>query len=159
MQIYQPENRISYGYTSVGLHYESHVPMRLFKRFNKENYTDNQIKLDSVEIFSRKIKSYYIAFVGELISDDILSEICDFLSLHFYEEYSRFRIQYPKSIKRYSTLKVSDLENPLIQDKIIKFCKTNYNKKYPEICSTLFKMSIEGLFEYEKQRTEFYKMF
>ncbi len=133
--------------------------MRKFKRFNKESSTGNQFKLDSVEQFSSKIKSYYIDFVGEMISDDVLSVICDFLAAHFHEEYSRFRIQYPKSIKRYSTLKEGDLENPLVMDKVITFCKEKYDKEYQDICSKLFKMTLEELIDYEKQRIEFYKMF
>lgn len=128
---------------------------------NKKKTTNSEIKLDSREGFYTKIKDYYSEFIGidDKIPEEFQIRIYNFLAKDFHSQYARFRIQYPKSIKRYSTLKLQDLENPLTKDLIISFVKKNRPNEYKIICSTLFKMSELEFNEYEKQRNDFRDMF
>lgn len=133
--------------------------MKLSKMFKLRKNSRTEALLDSKDVFYDKIKDYYLNSVSYTNQDNILNQLSDFLSTEFYEQYKKFRIQYPKSVKRYSTLKLSDLENPLTHDIIIRFIKNNYPTDYRDICAQLFKISATEFIEYEKKRTDFYNMF
>jgi len=133
--------------------------MDLFNVFNKEKESNNSIKLDDKVIFLSSIKKYYLDFLDNSISIELLDDLSNFLADELYQEYNQFRNQYPKSIKRYSTLKISDLENPSTHDKIISFFKKRNLNDYAIICSSIFKLSLVEFKEYEKQRFKFNSTF
>ena len=78
----------------------------------------------------------------------------NFIDYTIYSDYSRFWMQYPKSRKRYSKLKLEDLEHPFIHYRIIDFLKLkdfdNY-EKYSLILLRIHKKEFEELEIYKHQ--------
>lgn len=117
------------------------------------------MKFESKEDFYNKISDYYLRKNGVERYLKKVEELSSALAAHFYMEYMDFRKMYPKSIIRYSKLKIQDLENPFTHDFIIKFCKENYPDEYVSFCSCLFELSLEEFEVYEKRRSDFEEMF
>lgn len=115
--------------------------------------------MDSKNQFYQTIYNYYKEIVVGNIPDQILTEICNELCDHFYNEYSRFKKQYPKSIKRYSTFLLKDLDHPNTFELIINFFKNKYGAKYKEFSCLMLKMTETELLDFEKNRRDFHNMF
>ena len=90
---------------------------------------------------------------------ELLKEVCNSIADYYYAQYERFTIQYPKSIKRYSTFKVKDLEHPTSYEIIIKFFKQKFGSKYTDYTKILLGMNDDELKLFEKNREDFYNMF
>lgn len=65
------------------------------------------------EIFHKKIEKYYLELAGKEIPKELLIGLVVKITDSQYDNYKRFRSQYPKSRKRYSEFKLRDLEHPL----------------------------------------------
>ncbi len=115
--------------------------------------------MDSKKTFLKDILDYYNDINDDDILDEVIKKLGVFLSNHFYNRYRDFSRKYSKSKKRYSKMKISDLETAYAHDKVIEFLKSNFNDNYRNYCSILFKMSLKEFIEYEKSRNEFYDMF
>lgn len=114
--------------------------------------------MDSKQKFFDAIYDYYVEIVGDNISPELLEELCDIITEHYYEQYTRFRKQYPKSVKRYSSFQLKDLNHPEVFEIIINFFKNKMGRKYPEYATMLLNKTLEELKEFEKNREYYHKM-
>ncbi|TCP22362.1 hypothetical protein EV195_11211 [Tenacibaculum skagerrakense] len=78
-------------------------------------------RIEPKQEFYSKIKEYYIGIAENQIPLELLNEIILKVTDRIYSDYKRFWKQYPKSRKRYSTLKMADIENPFIHFMITDF--------------------------------------
>lgn len=102
------------------------------------------------------IYRYYADRVGDNISSTLLHGLTERITDHYYEQYSRFRIQYPKSVKRYSTFKLNDLEHPEVMEIIIKYFKSIFGDNYAEEATVALNLSLDGLRKFEENMTAYY---
>ena len=98
-------------------------------------------KIDAKKGFYSKIKEYYVRLSDNHIPTELLSEIISKVTDQIYSDYKRFRKQYPKSKKRYSTLKIDDIEHPSVYFMITNFLNEKGVSKSREYSKTLFKMN------------------
>ena len=70
-----------------------------------------------------------------------------------------FRAQYPKSIKRYSTFQLKDLDHPQTFEMVINFFKEKLGSDYQKYSRLLLNMTETELKSFEKSRQDFYNMF
>lgn len=99
--------------------------------------------------FYKKVEYYYNLISDNNIPRNLMQEIITQISDTIYSDYSRFWKQYPKSRKRYSKLKLEDLEHPFIQYQIIDFLKLKDFDNYEKYSLILFKMNKKELEELE----------
>jgi hypothetical protein len=92
----------------------------------------NDIIMDSREKFKQVILDYYKNIAETQVPFALIDSLSDKVTEYYYEQYSRFRKQYPKSIKRYSTFQ---LKNTL---------KTDY-KNYSKLLLNLTETELENL--------------
>ena len=115
--------------------------------------------MDSIKEFHETIFRHYLPIVKDKMTIELLKEVCSSIADYYFEQYSRFTIQYPKSRKRYSTFKVIDLEHPWTYEIIIKFFKEKFGDKYSDHAKALLQITDTELKNFEKSREEFHKMF
>jgi hypothetical protein len=116
---------------------------------------NKDIEMDSKLIFQNNIKTYYSEKNNGNYSEKLIDDLSNDLAEYFFNQYSNFRHEYPKAIKRYSSLKLKDLENPFTHDRIISFVKKRKIEDYIGFCSMLFEMNKEDFLKYEKSRDSF----
>lgn len=115
--------------------------------------------MDSIEQFQQTIYKYYKNSVSSNFPEILLDGVTRKLASDFHDQYSRFRIQYPKSIKRYSTFQIMDLEHPQTIETIINFLKSKVSSKYIDYGAELLKMSNSEVVKFELDQKKFYDMF
>lgn len=101
--------------------------------------TENRI--EPKREFYSKIKEYYIGIADNQIPMELLNEIISKVTDRIYSDYKRFWKQYPKSRKRYSTLKMDDIENPFIHFLITDFLEEKNIAERRNFSKILFKMN------------------
>ncbi|PQJ17064.1 hypothetical protein [Nonlabens tegetincola] len=111
------------------------------KFWNTEN------RIEPKKEFYSKIKEYYVGISNSQVPTDLLNEIILIVTDQIYSDYKRFWKQYPKSRKRYSTLKMDDIQHPFIHFKVSKFLNEKAISKSREYSKILFSMNDE---EYDK---------
>lgn len=111
-----------------------------------------QTKQDFYDIIYR----YYAARVGDKISSTFLNGLTERITEHYYEQYSRFRVQYPKSIKRYSTFKIDDLEHPEVTEIVINYFKERVGDNYPEKTMIVLSLTLPELRRFEDYREAYH---
>ena len=114
----------------------------------------NENTLELKTEFYKKVENYYSLLSCNNIPKNLMQEIINQISDKIYSDYSRFWQQYPKSRKRYSKLKLEDLEHSFIHFHIIDFLKfkdfDNY-EKYSLILLKMNKKEFEELKTYKHQ--------
>ena len=70
--------------------------------------------MDPKRTFYSEIKAYFDELCSDKIPSDLLNEIISMVTDEVYTDYKRFWKQYPKPRKRYSKLKIEDVEHPFI---------------------------------------------
>ena len=115
--------------------------------------TENEI--ESKENFYQKIEKYYSEIANELIPLDLIQKIIVNITNSQYDTYQRFWKQYPKSRKRYSKLKIEDLEHPFTHYEITDFLKQNDKLNYREFSKFLLKMNEEEFDNYELRKHQY----
>ena len=115
--------------------------------------------MESKESFFNEIKDYYIKKLSNNFNHEYLDDLCNQLTNHFYNEYSRFGKQYPKSEKRYSSMKIKDLDHPFVLELIIEYFKEKQGVHYKKYVCVFTNMNENELLEFEKHRRDFYNMF
>ena len=115
--------------------------------------------MDSKDQFLITIKDEYLRLTKGQVSEDQVDRVSNAITDYYYEQYQRFRLQYPKSVKRYSTFQLKDLGHPTTFEIIIKTLKENIGVGYEEFTLPFLKMTLEQLRQFEKNREEFYKIF
>ena len=101
--------------------------------------TENRI--ETKREFYSKIEEYYIGIADNQIPTELLNEIISKITDRIYDDYKRFWKQYPKSRKRYSTLKMDDIENPFIHYLITDFLDKRKLEESRNFSKILFKMN------------------
>ena len=120
----------------------------------------NRLKtpIESLNTFYKKVEDYYSE-----IDNDIPKELRDRLyyniAYKIHNEYRCRRQKYLKSFKRYSKLKIEDLEHDYNKWFFIDYIRKELPNNYIDICSKLFRIDIEEFSHYEKRRIEFEDMF
>ncbi|MDC6362225.1 MULTISPECIES: hypothetical protein [Flavobacteriaceae] len=97
--------------------------------------------------FHSKIRDYYIGVSNNQVPVELLNEIITRVTDNIYSDYKRFWKQYPKSRKRYSTLKMEDVEHPSINFLITDFLEKKKVIGIRNLSKILFKMNDD---EYDK---------
>lgn len=104
-------------------------------------------KIESKSEFYSKIENYYVGLADKQIPTELLDEIISKVTDQIYSDYKRFWKQYLKSRKRYSTLKIDDIEHPSVYFIITDFLNKKRISKSRKYSKILFKMNDE---EFEK---------
>lgn len=112
--------------------------------------TENSI--EPKKNFYAEIEEYYTAISNERIPSELLTEIIEKVTDEIYSDYKRFWKQYPKSKKRYSKLKIADLEHAFVYYLITDFIKQRNLSDYRNLSMTLLKMNDKEFEEYEKRK-------
>jgi len=115
--------------------------------------------MDSKTTFFKIIFEHYNHISNGELNSELLVEMSNRINDYYYEQYSRFTIQYPKSIKRYSSFQLKDLEHPTTYEIIIKFFKEKSIENYSEYSKLILNMNEIELNTFEKSREDFYNMF
>ena len=112
--------------------------------------TENSI--EPKKNFYAEIEEYYTGISNDRISTELLTEIIKKVTDKIYADYKRFWKQYPKSRKRYSKLKLADLEHDFVYYLITDFIKEKNISEYRSLSKTLIKMNDTEFEEYEKRK-------
>ncbi|MCD2259121.1 hypothetical protein [Psychroserpens luteolus] len=116
-------------------------------------------KLKPKEDFYSKIENYYLDKALGKIPKDLLNDLFSLITRDQYNSYGIKWHDYPKSRKRYSEFKISDLEHPYTQNDIIVFFKKRDKVNYKLYSSLLLNMSEQEIVEFEIRREEFESYF
>ena len=112
--------------------------------------TENSI--EPKKNFYAEIKEYYIGISKNEIPTELLAEINEKVTDKIFADYKRFWKQYPKSRKRYSKLKLEDLEHDFVYYLITDFLKQKHPSEYQNFSKILLKMNETEFDEYEKRK-------
>jgi len=112
--------------------------------------------MDTKEEFYKVIYGYYEAIAFGKIDTEYLTELSNRITDYYYEQYQRFGSQYPKSIKRYSTFKIEDLDHSFTHDIVIKFFKEKMGVNYARFSKIILQMNDFEFQEFEKRRYEYH---
>lgn len=113
---------------------------------------------DSRKDFKAKIQQYYLDLAGNNLPEETIVELSDHITKLVYAHYTDCRKKYPKSRKRYATLKVKDLDSPYYQFRIYDFFKTNEDAQYATYTRKLLGLSESEYLDFEKRRLQFENM-
>ena len=112
--------------------------------------TENSI--EPKKNFYAEIEEYYNGISNDRIPTELLTDIIEKVTDKIYADYKRFWKQYPKSRKRYSKLKLADLEHDFVYYLITDFIKQKNISEYRNLSKTLIKMNDTEFEEYEKRK-------
>ena len=112
--------------------------------------TENSI--EPKKNFYAEIDEYYTGISNDRIPTELLTDIIEKVTDKIYADYKRFWKQYPKSRKRYSKLKLADLEHDFVYYLITDFIKQKNISEYRNLSKTLIKMNDTEFEEYEKRK-------
>lgn len=115
--------------------------------------------MDSKQKFLEIIRKEYFALTLGKVEEDLIDAVSTGVTDYYYEQYQRFRKQYPKSIKRYSSFDLKDLDHPHTHELIINIVKDKLGAEYEKSATCFLDMTLDELKGFEKNREEFYKMF
>lgn len=113
-------------------------------------------KLESKGNFSSKIEEYYSKISDGRVPSDLLSEIVIKVTDRLYDDYKRFWKQYPKSRKRYSQLRLDDIEQPFVHHLITNYLQEEASTEYRTFSKILLQMDDDGFSKYEKGKDEYF---
>jgi hypothetical protein len=130
------------GYTDVVLNFEKTSRM-------------NEYQLKSKADFRTKIEKYYFELAEYQIPIDLLNRLVDKITDTQFDNYKRFWDQYPKSRKRYSELKLSDLDHPFTQYEITNYFKDRDLDNYKKFSMILLKMTDKEFSIFEKSKYQY----
>jgi len=122
-------------------------------------FWETKNKLKSKKDFYTKIEKYYLDRINGEIPKELLDDLFTLITRNQYNSYGIKWKDYPKSRKRYSELKLSDLEHPYTQNDIIIFFKERDKTNYKLYSSLLLKMTEQEIIEFEIRRKEFESYF
>lgn len=114
-----------------------------------------EYKLEPKEKFHDKIEKYYLELACNQIPSDLLNGLVDKITDTQYDNYKRFWNQYLKSRKRYSELKLSDLDHPFTHYVITDFFKDKDFENYKKFSMILLNMTDDGFNDYEKRKYQY----
>ncbi|MDG1509148.1 MAG: hypothetical protein P8Q53_05150 [Flavobacteriaceae bacterium] len=112
--------------------------------------TENSI--EPKKNYYAEIKDYYVGVSKNKVPTDFLTEINEKVTDKVYSDYKRFWKQYPKSRKRYSKLKLEDLEHDFVYFLITEFTQKSEPNEYRNYSKVLLKMNDEEFDKYEERK-------
>jgi hypothetical protein len=112
-------------------------------------------KLESKDSFRDDIANYFTELANSQIQMDLLHELIDKITNTQYDNYKRFWNQYPKSRKRYSKLKLEDLEHPFTHYLITNFFKDKEFENYKKYSMILLKLTEKEFIDYEMNKYQY----
>ena len=115
--------------------------------------------MNSKEEFFNTILKHYTEISQNAVPEELLKGVSNRITDYYYEQYERFGRQYPKSIKKYSSFQIKDLDHPYTFEIIIKYFKEKLGTNSGELINVLLKMNDSQLNNFIKNREEFRKMF
>ena len=116
------------------------------------------IKMDSLDNFKQAIFSHYKNISPGEIPLTFLDSVCDKITDYYYDQYTRFRKQYPKSIKRYSTFQLKDIDHPQTKKIIVDYFKSELKTKYRDYSKLLLSMTDTELDNFEQWWYDFERL-
>lgn len=114
--------------------------------------------MDSQENFKQAILQYYQNLAGDQVPFILVDKLSDKVTQYYYEQYLRFSKQYPKSIKRYSTFQLKDLDHPSTKKIVIEYFKNALNTEYKKYSGLLLKMTKEEIDAIEQWWIDFERL-
>ena len=114
--------------------------------------------MDSQKTFYETIFEYYEKTLSNKIPLENLKEMSNEIAEYYYDQYNRFKNQYPKSIKRYSSFQTKDLIHPQTYEIIIKYYKQKIGNDYAKYSQLILNMNEAEFKAFEKNREDFYNM-
>jgi hypothetical protein len=114
--------------------------------------------MDTKQQFLDLIQHEYFEIAGNKMPNDLLKVICETVTDYFYDQYQRFSNQYPKSIKRYSSFQIKDLDHPWVFELIIETLKKEVGSEYENYAMLMLKMSQNELKDFERRMTDYHNM-
>lgn len=112
--------------------------------------TENSI--EPKKNFYAEIEEYYVGLSKNRIPTELLTEIIAKVTNKIYADYKRFWKQYPKSRKRYSKLKLEDLEHDFVYFLITEFIQKTELNEYRNYSKIVLKMNDEEFDKYEERK-------
>ena len=109
-------------------------------------------KIEPKREFYSKIEEYYVGLADKQIPTDLLYEIISKVTDQIYSDYKRFWKQYPKSRKRYSTLKMDDIDHSFVRYSITDFLNEKGISESRSFSKILFKMNDKEFATYLDQK-------
>ncbi len=110
--------------------------------------------MDSRQDFLDTIREFYLDKVEDLVPPDLLDQVSECVTDYYFAQYKRFRKQYPKSIKRYSSFQVKDLDHPTTREVVIKAIREK-EKDYEKYACIFLDVTNDELKQFEKDREAF----
>ncbi len=102
--------------------------------------------------FFSKVRDIYLGRAENQIPEELLVEIISKVTEKLFDDYVRFWNQYPKSRKRYSTLKTEDVDHTFVHYLITDFIKKVHPNSYRDYSKVLLQMDDKEFEEYEKRK-------
>jgi len=116
------------------------------------------MNMDSRDNFKQTIFTYYKNISADLIPLTLLSSLCDKIADYYYDQYTRFRQQYPKSTKRYSAFQLKDIDHPQTKKIVVDFFKNELGTKYRDNSKLLLGMTDKELEDFEQWWYDFERL-
>ena len=110
----------------------------------------NDIIMDSQEKFKQVIFDYYKNISGDQVPLTLVDKLSDKITDYYYDQYTRFRKKYPKSIKRYSTFQLKDIDHPQTKKIVVDFFKNKSQTEYRKFSKLLLNMTDKELDNFEQ---------
>jgi hypothetical protein len=111
--------------------------------------------MQSNQEFFHTIYQFYSNRVEEQLPELFLKELSEEITNYYYRQYSKYRLAYPKSVKRYSTFKLEDLDHPEVTDLVIKYFKNKIGDDYQRLTLIFQNISLDDLKYHEEYRENY----
>lgn len=118
----------------------------------------NDIKMDTRDNFKQVIFNHYKNISADEVPITLLNSLCDKITDYYYDQYTRFRKQYPKSIKRYSTFQLKDIDHPQTNKIVVDFFKSELKTQYRFYSKLLLSMTDKELDNFEQWWYDFERL-
>ncbi|WP_348812262.1 hypothetical protein [Flavobacterium maritimum] len=112
-------------------------------------------KLEPKKKFHSQIEKYFNELSENKIPVDLIGGLVDIITDSQYDTYKRFWNQYPKSRRRFSKLKLEDLEQTFTHYKITDFFKDKDFENYKTYSMILLKMTEQEFRDYEMKKYQY----
>ncbi|HMS69337.1 MAG TPA: hypothetical protein PKD18_14425 [Saprospiraceae bacterium] len=114
--------------------------------------------MDSYDSFKQAILGHFKNMSADKVPLNLLDSLCDKITDYYFDQYSRFRKQHPKSIKRYSTFQLKDIEHPQTKKMVVDFLKIEISDKYRDYSKILLSMTVKELNDLEQWWQDFERL-
>lgn len=114
--------------------------------------------MDSRVSFKETILGYYKNLAVDAVPLTLLDPLCNKIADYYYDQYFRFRKQYPKSIKRYSTFQLKDIDLPQTKKIVVDFFKSELKSEYKNYSKLLLRMTDKELADFEQWWYDFERL-